>query len=413
MIEILEKKDCCGCSACVERCPVQCITLKEDSEGFLYPKVDKDICIDCHLCEKVCPVLNKMSPIKPIAVYAAINSNEQERFDSSSGGLFIAFAKVTINKGGVVFGAVMDDGCRGVHHTYSETLEGLKPLMRSKYVQSRMETAYLDCERFLKSDRRVLFTGTSCQIAGLLHFLRKPYENLLTIDVICHGVPSPKVWRRYLDEEIFNIGSALTKKNTVLSLSQKSVPVFTGVNFRDKVGYGWKKYGFSLYQKSDSRADKNSVFLSNEVSENPYMRVFLSDLCLRPSCHACVAKDGCSHSDITIADYWGIQNIMPDYDDDKGMGLLIVNSHKGEVAVEGVDINKRISDLETAVRYNPSYRQSKDIPIKRLLFFRLFDECKANMKSIADICLNPSLLKQICTFLSRFIHKIDKIADII
>ena len=197
MINIVSEQDCCGCSACAERCPKSCISMLEDQEGFLYPVVDKEKCVNCHLCEQVCPVLDKTEAYSDSFAYAAKNRNEDERLNSSSGGLFIVLAKYFLVHGGIVFGAVFDSNFE-VYHTYSSDLDGVKPMMRSKYVQSNIRSSYIDCENFLKQGKKVLFTGTPCQIDGLRHFLKKEYDNLLMVDVICHGVPSPGVWRRYL-----------------------------------------------------------------------------------------------------------------------------------------------------------------------------------------------------------------------
>lgn len=253
MINIINKKDCCGCAACVQRCPRHCITLKEDEEGFLYPDVDLDACVDCHLCEKVCPLINRPEKICPSEVLAVKNRNEEERMASSSGGVFIALAKKIIEQGGVVFGAVFDDNWEVVH-TYTETLEGVRPMMGSKYVQSRMENTFREAETFLKDGRKVLFSGTPCQITGLHNYLRKDYPNLLAVDFLCHGVPSPGVWRRYLEETFGRSARrAAAGKNTVLSSSLKSMPVITGIEFRDK----------------NLTAGKNSVLLS---AESPPLR---------------------------------------------------------------------------------------------------------------------------------------------
>lgn len=216
MIKIQNKQDCCGCAACVQRCPKRCISMKEDNEGFLYPVVDESVCIDCGLCEKVCPIINRPEKLPVKEVLAVKNRNEAERMASSSGGVFIALAKKTIEKGGVVFGAVFDENWE-VMHTYAETLDEVKPMMGSKYLQSRIGNSFRDAEKFLKEGREVLFTGTPCQVTALHNYLRKDYLNLLSVDFLCHGVPSPGVWRKYLDEE-FHLSArrAAAGKNTVL-----------------------------------------------------------------------------------------------------------------------------------------------------------------------------------------------------
>ena len=217
MINILNKKDCCGCNACVQRCPKQCIIMQTDNEGFLYPIVDATTCIDCGLCEKVCPVINQTEPQEPLKVYAAYNKNEDIRMQSSSGGIFTLLAEEIIKKGGVVFGVKFNKDWMP-EFGYTETLEGLSTYRGSKYVQAIVGDAYKQAEEFLKAGREVLFSGTPCQIAGLKRYLRKEYDKLLTVDIICHGVPSPKVWNMYLKETCSRLLETRTDgKNSVVS----------------------------------------------------------------------------------------------------------------------------------------------------------------------------------------------------
>ena len=204
MINIVNKSFCCGCAACVQICPKKCISLTEDTEGFLYPRVDKTKCIDCGLCETVCPFLSESAEREPKAVYAVKNPNDDIRQESSSGGVFTLLAEKVINDGGVVFGVRFDEKWE-VEFAYSETIDGLSAFRGSKYIQARVGNAFIDAEQFLKAGRKVLFSGTPCQVKGLLQYLRKDYENLLTVDFVCHGVPSPKVWRLYLKEEVERI----------------------------------------------------------------------------------------------------------------------------------------------------------------------------------------------------------------
>ena len=211
MIDIKEKNNCCGCSACVQICPKQCISMAADNEGFLYPQVNSAICIDCGLCEKVCPVINQSAPREPLVVYAAKNNNEDIRLKSSSGGIFTLLAEKVIEEGGVVFGAKFDADWNVVHD-YTETIEGLAAFRGSKYVQSIIGDNFKTAKQFLNNGRKVLFSGTPCQIAGLKKYLRKEYDNLLTVDVVCHGVPSPMVWRDYLD---YKRAKRAAGKNTV------------------------------------------------------------------------------------------------------------------------------------------------------------------------------------------------------
>lgn len=194
MIEIRDKRDCCGCNACVQKCPRQCIEQFEDAEGFVYPRVDKARCIGCGLCEKVCPVIDQNPESKPLQVLAGWNGNEEIRMQSSSGGVFTLLAEQIIGRGGVVFGARFNENWEVVHG-YTESMDGLAAFRGSKYVQSRIGEAFRQAGAFLQQGREVLFTGTPCQIAGLHRFLGKEYGNLFTIDIVCHGVPSPGVWK--------------------------------------------------------------------------------------------------------------------------------------------------------------------------------------------------------------------------
>ena len=365
MIDIIDKRLCCGCSACVQKCPKQCIHLKEDTEGFLYPIVDIDNCIGCNLCEKVCPFLHTDVAIAPRKVLAVKNENEVERLQSSSGGAFIALAQLVLNKGGVVFGAVFDE-MWGVKHKYAKTLEEVRPMMGSKYLQSQIGHTYKEAESFLKEGRVVLFVGSPCQLSGLRRFLRKEYSNLLAVDFLCHGVPSPKVWHKYLKEIITRQGD---EKNSALSRPISDLNSIQCIKFRSK-STGWKKYSFALtFSETTADGGQNTVLLSHIHRLDPYMKVFLSDIILRPSCYACKCKNGVSHSDLTIADYWGIDELMPDFDDDKGIGLVLINTEKGQEYFDCLLMDVRLSSLQDASRYNGGFKDSLRIHPKRSYFF--------------------------------------------
>lgn len=407
MIDIIDKKKCCGCASCVQRCPKQCISLKEDAEGFLYPIVDKSVCIDCGLCEKVCPLLNVSEALMPIKVLAVKNRNEEERMYSSSGGVFFPLAKVIISKGGVVFGAVYDDNWEVVI-THSESMEGVRLMMGSKYLQARVETAYQDAESFLKQGREVLFTGSPCQIAGLKRFLRKDYPNLLAVDFLCHGVPSPGVWRRYLRELTASFARRATAgKNTVLSLSLNTVPAIAGIEFRDKKMNGWKKYSFVVRKKSVLKTDKNSVLLSDIHSENPFMRGFLSDIYLRPSCYECKCKNGVSHSDITIADFWGIDRLIPDFDDDKGVGLVLISSTKGLHYFNALPMEVRETTLADAKENNGGFKEYIVVHSRRSDFFRRLNRGASVTKAV-ELSLKEPLFRKVIRLGKRVMRKVLK-----
>ena len=405
---------CCGCTSCLQRCPKHCISLSEDSEGFLYPKVDESVCTECGLCEKVCPVLSPQDKITPLSVLAAKNRNEQERMDSSSGGVFLPLARNVIEKGGVVFGAVYDEAWE-VHHVYTETIEGVYPMMGSKYLQSRIENTYREAEQFLKQGREVMFVGSPCQIAGLQGYLRhKEYPNLLAVDFLCHGVPSPGVWRRYLAETYSGEEAreqsrrqATAGKNSVLYSSLNAKSPIGDIKFRDKAESGWKKFRFVVRRKSASKADQNTVLSSAIHRDNAYMRGFLSDIYLRPSCYACKCKNGASHSDLTIADFWGIHLVAPDFDDDKGVGLVLVNTPKGSDCFSRLDMDTLPSTLQVAHQYNGGFNEHTKAHPKRARFFSLIAVGRTVEQAVAS-CLHVPLWRRVLSKGKRGVKKVIK-----
>lgn len=394
MIHITEKFYCCGCMACVSVCPKQCIKMIEDEEGFLYPEIDASRCIDCKLCEKVCPELCQKEERSPLSVYAAKNKNEQIRLASSSGGIFTLLAEKVIDEDGVVFGARFNEKW-DIVHDYKETKEGLVAFRGSKYVQSYMGDCYQKVKSFLQQGREVMFTGTPCQIAGLKNYLRKDYDNLLTVDVVCHGVPSPKVWRIYLDEIARKGG-----KNTVLSHPICGKAEIKSIDFRSK-STGWKKFSFALtLSEATADGEKNSVLLSSIFTENLYMNAFLSNLSLRPSCYACPVKSGKSGSDITLGDFWGIEKVLPEFDDNKGCSAVLVYTEKGERYIASLQIDTEKADYESMLVGNPNIEHSAFLPINRNFFFHEVRKCKTF--SVAwNNTISNSLVKRIWRFIYR------------
>lgn len=367
MIHIDDKKDCCGCEACAQCCPKRCISMQEDGEGFLYPRVDHSLCIDCGLCEKVCSVLHQDTPSEPLTVYAAKNPDDEVRRASSSGGIFTLLAESVLAENGVVFGARFDKDWNVVHD-YTESKKGLGAFRGSKYVQSRTGETFNQAERFLKAGRKVLFSGTPCQIMGLKRYLRKEYDNLLTVDFVCHGVPSPLVWRKYIEETLVRQDEKIQFRPTLNHLFSDEMPLIEGISFRDKC-LGWKKFSFALtLSKVTTAGEKNTVSLSSIFYDNAYMQAFLANLTLRPSCHACPAKCGRSGSDVTLGDFWGIEKIAPELDDDRGCSLLIINNPgvKGKLQKEGCLLAEY--PISEVIPYNPSVAYSVDMPNNRDFF---------------------------------------------
>ena len=310
MIQITNKNHCCGCSACAQICPKQCIAMMPDSEGFCYPKINETICVKCGLCEKVCPMLKSQNMQGQVHAWAAYCKEDKIRLASSSGGIFSLLAEEILEEGGVVFGAAFD-GQMMVHHVAVESVRDLERLRGSKYLQSRIENSYADVKAYLAADRKVLFSGTACQIAGLLHFLGRPYEKLWTVDVLCHGVPTPTLWKNYLSEQ-----------NRAFKMPVRQI------SFRDK-SQGWKKYQVAW------KVEGGEIY-RQPASRNPYMRLFLSNICLRPSCYDCHFKGFPRVSDLTLGDCWGVEQHSPEMDDDKGTSVVIVNTEKGNTLREKI-----------------------------------------------------------------------------
>ena len=346
MIHIDQKENCCGCEACLQICPKSCIQMQTDKEGFFYPVVDVKECVNCGACNLVCPVLNPYKKREPIQIWAAKTKNEKIRIQSSSGGVFSELALWVIRKGGVVFGARFAKDW-SVEHTYIEAEEDLRLLRGSKYVQSHIGNTYKQVLAFLKQDRWVLFSGTSCQISALNRLLKKKYEKLLTVELVCHGVPSTKIWQSYLME-----------------LTDQGKNPIRNIQFRGK-DTGWKEYSFVCFQE---RGNHMETF-----KKNPYMKGFIQDLYLRPSCYQCPSKAFATDSDLALADFWGVQYLHPQLDDDLGIGTVFVHSSKAEHILEDLSLHiSRVSvPFDDLVRYNKAicFSSKKVLSLKRKLFF--------------------------------------------
>ena len=397
-MRIKEKSECCGCGACAQVCPKHCISMHMDEEGFLYPIVEQKDCVGCNLCEKVCPVLKSLDCHIPQSVYAAFNESDEERMNSSSGGIFVLLAKYVLQKGGVVFGSMFDDKWN-VIHGYVENESDLCKMMGSKYVQSRIGNAYCDVLKFLKEERIVLFTGTPCQIAGLKSFLRKDYDNLYLVDVLCHGAPSPGVWISYVAEleKKMPIEKCYRKANageyTVLTSSLNAKTIIGDIKFRDKTE-GWEKYRFVVCKKSVSKADRTSIVLSDIHTSNPYVQGMLAHLFIRPVCHKCPFRLQRSGSCMSLGDFWGIEKKDSRFGDDKGCSLVLINNDRG------IELWDKVSHQTFCVRKNYDEATSVCNMIekpcacnpKRNMFFKEFKE-KASVSQIVNDCINKSYSK--------------------
>ena len=352
-------------------CPQQCIRFEQDEEGFCYPEVNTKECIDCGLCERVCPELHQNEARRPIEVLAAINKDEDVRMSSGSGGVFTLLANQVIDAGGVVFGVRFDENWQAVFDC-AETREQVAAFRGSKYVQARVGNSFVRCKQLLDEGRQVLFSGTPCQIAALHRFLRKTYDNLLTVDFICHGVPSPKVWERYLDETV-----------------PKGLKTIDDIRFRDKC-MGWKRFSLSI----DYIEHENAHTLTSPFTENIFMRAFLANLTLRPSCHHCPAKAGQSRSDITIGDFWGVGQVKPQMDDDRGTSVVMIRTDKGNHALQRKYLKWDIANYEVVVKTNTAMETSVKVHPRRDMFFSAIDNCE-NIQNLVKRCLMPTNLQKI------------------
>ncbi len=356
---VSDKSLCCGCSACYDVCPKSAIKMVEDNEGFLYPVIDKDKCIECGLCEKICPTKNRRDSQSLLEAYAAYNTDENIRMKSSSGGVFTLVAEYVLKNQGVVYGAAFDENFE-VEHLRVESVEELEFLRGSKYVQSKLDGIYNLCKKDLEIGKQVLFTGTPCQVSGLKSFLRKNYDNLVCMDIVCHGVPSRMVWRKYLEHRINFAKSKIAQ-----------------IAFRLK-DEGWKQFAVKF-------TFVNSTAYCQNFQDDIYMRGFLKDLYLRPSCYNCQFKTKDRVSDITVADFWGIDRLYPEWDDDKGMTLLIVHSQIGKKALENVKPNLFLKSvyIDEAVKFNTSMVKSVALNKNRESFFKT----NINGNNVEDVIL--------------------------
>ena len=344
----MSKYNCFGCKACYSVCPQNCIDMLIDEEGFWYPKINMEKCIQCSLCEKICPAINvynnKKAYSKPITL-AAWNNDRFKREVSSSGGVFTSIAEWVLSNDGIVFGAGYDSQYNVIHKEASSK-EKLDEIRGSKYVQSNINDTYVKTRYYLEKNKMVLFSGTPCQIAGLYNFIQQDYANLYTCDIVCHGVPSPKVFNKYK--------KMLEKRNN--SKIKK-------ISFRNKK-FGWKLFSVSLLFENDTEYSKT-------LKEDPYMLGFLRNYFLRPSCYKCIYAKLPRVSDITLGDFWGIDNKHPELDDNKGTSLVLVNTEKGREMLDNCRDNIFIKQcsLEDAIAENPCIIKPVNEPKLRKKFF--------------------------------------------
>lgn len=319
-ISIENKADCCGCTACYSACPKKAITMKDDEEGFLYPVVDTGKCIDCGICVEVCPIKRRQPSIESQDYYAVKNGNDDLRMKSTSGGVFSLLAQYVIEHKGVVYGAAFNENFDVVHQRAEDNT--WVRFRGSKYVQSNMNNMFEEIVKDLKNDMLVLFTGTPCQIDGIRTYLDRLNVNMdkfITCDLVCHGVPSPLVWKDYLQECVIN------RKD------------LKKINFREKNNAGWHNSRLQAVNFQDEKV------IDLAQGEGVFLSLFSNNIILRPSCYTCRYTNFDRVGDFTLGDFWGIEKHYPSFDDDKGITLLMLNSTKAR------DIWEKIKDKTTYI----------------------------------------------------------------
>lgn len=374
MEDVIERTKCTGCTCCINLCPKKAISININEEGFEYPIIDKTKCINCGLCKRKCPVLNKKNNKSLNDCYVAFAKDNKLKNNASSGGIFPLLAKYIIEENGIVIGASLEHN--ELIHVAIESIKDLDKLKGSKYLQSSLGELFSYIESNVKK-RKILFVGTPCQVAGLKSFIKKDYDNLICVDLFCHGVPSPKVYKKY-----------------VLEIEKKYNDKLITYKFRDK-STGWDTYSCS------------GKFTKKEIKEphhvNDYMKIFLSDVALRESCYNCKFKLGNKYSDLTLGDFWGVDQFYPEMYKKDGVSAIIVNSTKGAEIFEQIktDLEYKNCKIEEILFKNPVLVTSSKRPMTREKFFN-----ELNDKNISELSKKYNKNKK--NILKKIIDKIMK-----
>ena len=349
MVSKIIKSDCCGCGTCQFICPTKCISMESDEEGFLYPKINKDDCKNCGICIDNCSVTKKNSLQSKRISFAAYNLDDEIRYYSSSGGIFYLISDYIINKKGIVYGVICDTDMI-VKHIRAANIDEVLKMLGAKYVQSDTNDTFEKVACDLLEGKNVLYSGTPCQISGLTNYLRFKkidLNNLYTVDIICHGVPSPKIWEFFKKEVI----------------GQNSEQI-CNVNFRDKIT-GWKNYSLTI--------KSNKISYQQDANRDAFLLAFRKNMTLRPSCYKCRFKGAEGHcSDLTLGDFWGFeQEIEELYDDDRGVSWITANTDKGEQLLKVISSKMwcRSVSVSQGEKHNSSSIQSVSVPKNRDAFF--------------------------------------------
>lgn len=351
-IASLPKHDCFGCAVCVDICPVDCIDMRPDHEGFLYPAVDDDLCIECGDCLHACPALNKLTRQNAFDApffYAGFNNDQKTRYLSSSGGIFSLIARQILSKNGAVYGAIYDYETLSVQHTRADSEAGVGLMRKSKYVQSSSQGIFRQVQQDLEAGLPVLFTGTPCQAAGLQSFLGQTYPHLLICDFICHGVPSPGLFTRHFQSFAKQDGAPITK-----------------IDFRTKAK-GWGSF-LNFYLEVETIAKHHLIYAPLDA----FYALFLANLILRPVCYHCPYTNLARPADITFGDFWGVRRQAPELFDGLGTSLLLASTIKGQTWIDSIRSASHIKRIPTPQNLQPNLRRPTAYPNLRRGFFDRF-----------------------------------------
>ena len=393
-----EKKNCCGCGACENICPKKAISMKEDEYGFIYPEINHDLCIECHLCEKVCHFQSRTDYSNEHKAYAAVTKNQEILMNSTSGGIFTTIALEFIKDGGYVAGSIYDEDFN-VIHIVSNKVEDVYKMQGSKYVQSSINDTYFQIRKLLLQKEKVLFSGTPCQVDGLYGYLQKDYDNLYTIDIVCHGVPSNKLFQDYL--------------NSIHTDDEKIIDI----KFRDK-SQSWGTFGYINFKTKNG---KRKIKINSGVSE--YYYLFSQGSVFRDSCYSCKYASMHRPANLTIGDYWGIETVESSLlkrkgmDVDKGISLIICNDAQGNKLIDKYHVNFNIysTTLENVSKFNHNLNQPSILPSNRDNILNAYSQsfnlvAKDISKDLKKESLKFSIKKivpnQLKTTLKRYLKKV-------
>lgn len=345
--------DCCGCTACASICAVNAIQMITDKEGFQYPQIDQNLCVNCKKCELVCPLKATRTNTEPVHIYASKNRRELIRQKSSSGGIFSLLADYVEAEGGVIYGAAFNETF-AVRHMRGETAEEWKKFCVSKYVQSDLNGIFAQVREDLQNGRMVLFSGTPCQVDGLNKYLKSkkvPSNRLITCDIVCHGTPSPQIWSEYL-----------------AYLQDSSGREIGSISFRDKDQNGWHNSTLTIKDK------ELRTILAESQRDNFFFQLFLCHEILRPACHRCRYSNFNRPGDVTLGDFWGIENNFRQFDDDKGISLVMINTQTGERIWKVIQTNAEYFEVSKEQCGQPNLQEPSQEDFGRKVFWRWYQK---------------------------------------